>query len=200
MDSRERILRRIRQRKKAADAIAPAPRWPDSDPAQFMAKVEQSGAQVQSLQTAGEIHPAVTAWLASRGLAKHYAVNHPQLEPLCDSAPATGEPPLASLALADAGIAETGSLVLNAGPGVSSADFFLAEQLIVVVEASALVSCQEAYWQRLRRAGLPLPRTVTLVTGPSRTGDIEQKLVIGAHGPVDMLVLVVEQPLPRGAQ
>lgn len=81
------------------------------------------------------------------------------------------------------GIAETGTVVLVSGPDVSSAAWFLADTLIVAVDEETVVPMQEAVWTRLGGGHRGVARTVTLVTGPSRTGDIEQKLVIGAHGP-----------------
>ena len=52
-------------------------------------------------------------------------------------------------------------------------------------------------WQRLRQARGSLaagamPRTVNFITGPSSTGDIEQKIEKGAHGPRQQLILIVE--------
>jgi L-lactate dehydrogenase complex protein LldG len=37
-----------------------------------------------------------------------------------------------------------------------------------------------------------LPRTVNFITGPSRTGDIEQRIVLGAHGPRRLHIVVVD--------
>ena len=60
-----------------------------------------------------------------------------------------------------------------------------------------LVGAYEEAWARLRvaanRGGDRMPRAVNLVTGPSRTGDIEQTLQLGAHGPQRLHVIVVER-------
>lgn len=89
------------------------------------------------------------------------------------------------------GIAETGSLVLLSQAGQSSASHFLPEQLIVVLSRSAVLATQEAVWVDLRQLPEGTPRTVNLVTGPSRTGDIEQKIILGAHGPKKVHVLLL---------
>lgn len=104
----------------------------------------------------------------------------------------------ASITKAFCAIAETGSLALVAAPGYSSAAYFLPEVLLVVVDKSTLVATQEACWAKLHQELDALPRSVTLVTGPSRTGDIEQQLVIGAHGPRHTHVLIIEQPVFTG--
>jgi L-lactate dehydrogenase complex protein LldG len=99
---------------------------------------------------------------------------------------------LAAVSHAVAGVAETGSLVLASGPDNPTSLNFLPDNHIVVVEAGDVVGDFESAWQRLRAAsGTALPRAVNLITGPSRTADIEQTLIIGAHGPRRLHVIVV---------
>lgn len=97
-----------------------------------------------------------------------------------------------SVTCAYCGIAETGSVVLLAGPDISSAAYFLPEVLIVALQRQEILAAQEFFWRKLRSAFTELPRTITFVTGPSRTGDIEQKLVIGAHGPGKLHVVIYD--------
>jgi len=96
-----------------------------------------------------------------------------------------------SLAKAFAGVAETGTLVLTSGPNNPTTLNFLPETEIVVVRAGDVVGGYEDAWDRLR-AAYPggLPRTVNWVSGPSRTADIEQTIVMGAHGPRRLHVIV----------
>ena len=115
-----------------------------------------------------------------------------------------------------AGIAETGTLLLASGPGTPSTLNFLPDTHIVVLHAGQVVASYEDGWDLLRtlhqndpaplagevdrRTGRPegadgssaLPRTVNLITGPSRTGDIEQRIQLGAHGPRRLHVVLVE--------
>jgi L-lactate dehydrogenase complex protein LldG len=98
----------------------------------------------------------------------------------------------AAVAHAFAGIAETGTLALASGPDNPTSLNFLPDYHIVVVRAEDVVGDIETMWQMLRRTyGATLPRNVNLITGPSRTGDIEQTLVLGAHGPRRLHVIVV---------
>jgi L-lactate dehydrogenase complex protein LldG len=60
-----------------------------------------------------------------------------------------------------------------------------------VVGANDILPHMENVLQRLKAAG-ELPSTVNFVTGPSRTGDIEQTLELGAHGPKALAILIVE--------
>lgn len=104
---------------------------------------------------------------------------------------------LVSLTQSFAGIAETGTLVLHSGPTGPTTLNFLPETHMVVLKASNIVGSYEDVWALLRAQqkakGDPfLPRTVNMITGPSRTGDIEQTILLGAHGPHAVHILLVE--------
>jgi L-lactate dehydrogenase complex protein LldG len=92
-----------------------------------------------------------------------------------------------------AGVAETGTLVLASGPDNPTTLNFLPETQIVVLAAGDIVGDYETVWDRLRaRFGKgALPRTVNLITGPSRSADIEQTLLLGAHGPRRLHIIVI---------
>ncbi len=92
-----------------------------------------------------------------------------------------------------AGIAETGTVVMASGPDHPVSLNLLPDTHVVVLRESDIVGGYEDVWGRLRaRYGKNLmPRTVNTITGPSRTGDIEQAMELGAHGPRRMHILVV---------
>lgn len=99
-----------------------------------------------------------------------------------------------SLTGAFAGIAETGTVMMASGPDAPITLNFLPENHIVVLRASQVTGTYEEAWQRLRAArgrGV-MPRAVNMITGPSRTGDIEQTILLGAHGPRRLHVLLVD--------
>lgn len=87
--------------------------------------------------------------------------------------------------------AETGSLVLLSGPDTYAAAGLLPETHIAVVPASRIVAGHEDAFALIRAERGELPRAVNFVSGPSRTGDIEQTIVLGAHGPYRVHVIVV---------
>jgi L-lactate dehydrogenase complex protein LldG len=91
------------------------------------------------------------------------------------------------------GVAETGTLALVSGPDNPSTLNFLPDNHIVVVAAKDLAGDYEELWGKLRATygKGQMPRTVNLITGPSRSGDIEQTLLLGAHGPRRLHVVVV---------
>jgi len=97
---------------------------------------------------------------------------------------------------ASAAVAETGTLVLTSGPDNPTTLNFLPDVHIVVVDAADIASDFETVMARLReRYGTgTMPRTVNMITGPSRSADIEQTLLLGAHGPRKLHVIVVGDP------
>ena len=91
-------------------------------------------------------------------------------------------------------VAESGTLVLVSGPENPSTINFLPDNHIVVVSAKDVAGDYEAVLGRVRQTygkGV-MPRTVNLITGPSRSADIEQTLLLGAHGPRRLHVIIVK--------
>ena len=90
-----------------------------------------------------------------------------------------------------AAAAETGTLVVCSGPEHPSTLNLLPDNHIVVLPESRILGSYEDTWDLLRAEYADgLPRTVLWITGPSRTGDIEQTLYLGAHGPRRLEILL----------
>jgi L-lactate dehydrogenase complex protein LldG len=98
-----------------------------------------------------------------------------------------------SVSAAFAGIAETGTLALVSGADNPTTLNFLADNHIVVVPRDEIDADYESVFRKLR--GVygkgAVPRTVNFITGPSRSADIEQTLLLGAHGPRRLHIVVV---------
>ncbi|MCF6320580.1 MAG: lactate utilization protein [Rhizobiaceae bacterium] len=92
-------------------------------------------------------------------------------------------------------VAETGTLYLISGPSNPTTLNFLPENHVVIVAEKDIRKSYEGMWKTLRRkyGKGKLPRTVNMITGPSRSADIEQTLILGAHGPLKLHVIVVEE-------
>jgi L-lactate dehydrogenase complex protein LldG len=101
-----------------------------------------------------------------------------------------------------AGIAETGTLMLISGAHSPTRNNFLPETHIVVMRGNQVVASYEEAWTQLRReqrnpdGSVAMPRTVNFITGPSRTGDIEQRIELGAHGPRRLHIVLVDDGAP----
>lgn len=194
MSARERILARLR---RDADPVRPeaAPRPVLSEhPTQRF---------VRSLQALAGTVASLDDWLAVPAAVQRYASER-HLEGAVAVAPALARLPwpddmaldigttdgtaLLAVSQARAGIAETGSLVMVSGPATPTRLNFLPDhQIVVLEEASILRHLDDALL--LLEAGMP--RALNLVTGPSRTADVEQTIQLGAHGPRALHVLLI---------
>lgn len=168
---------------------------------QFMAKAQAAGATVEKVKR-DDIARAVSAFLRSHNLPQQLRMGADRRlkriawqtrgAPERRAGPSDGND-LAGLSYAFAGAGETGTLVLFSGADNPTTVNFLPENHIVLVDAKDIAFDYETVWSKLRRktgAGT-MPRTVNLITGPSRSADIEQTLIMGAHGPVRLHVIVV---------
>ena len=89
-----------------------------------------------------------------------------------------------------AGVGETGSLVLLSSARSPTTLNFLPEDHLIVLARSTIVAHLEDVWDRLRAHLDSVPRTVNFITGPSKTGDVEQIIHEGAHGPRRLHVIL----------
>lgn len=83
--------------------------------------------------------------------------------------------------------------MLTSGPDNPTTVNFLPEVHVVAVAAGDIAGDYETVLGRLRETygKGEMPRTVNLITGPSRSADIEQTLLLGAHGPRRLHVMIV---------
>lgn len=96
----------------------------------------------------------------------------------------------------EAALAATGSLVVSSGAGRSRAASLLPPVHIAVVRSVQIIPDLEAYFERLRdqpdgAAAFRQSANVVVITGSSRTADIGQELILGAHGPVSIQVVLI---------
>lgn len=101
---------------------------------------------------------------------------------------------LAGVSHATAGIAETGTVAMMSGQDNPTTINFLPEHHIIVIKAADIRGDMESVWSMVRekQGKGEMPRALNLITGPSRSGDIEQTILLGAHGPRALHVIVVE--------
>jgi L-lactate dehydrogenase complex protein LldG len=167
--------------------------------------LEGQSAAVVEVADANEVPRAVASYLRNTNLPLRVRVgedaflaalpwdDEPALERLAGPAEEDDE---AGLSHAAAMVAETGTLVLASGADNPVTLNFLPETHIVVVEEKDMVGGYEGAWAKIReRFGKGcMPRTVNWISGPSRTADIGGQLVMGAHGPRRLCVVLVRSP------
>jgi len=170
--------------------------------ARFAANLRAQSTTVVELTGVKDIPAAVADYLRQSNLAPRFRMGAdpllvglewravPALE--CRRGPAKADDEV-GLSRALAGVAETGTLVLGSGAENPVTLGFLPETHIVVVAAQTIVGAYEDAFDIVRKIYGPrtLPRTLNLISGPSRTGDIGGRIVMGAHGPRSMCVMIV---------
>ena len=215
MSAREEILQRVRaglgkgdvaERRAAAEACmnnpqrGPQPQLAGDLAGRFANKALSLASSVERVGGSDEVPAAVARYLAEHGLPSQAVV--------------TGD--VAGLAWAGAGIdvaargavdadkigisgcfcaiAETGTLMLLSGPQTPASVSLLPETHIAVVPVGRIVATMEDAFALLRAEQGALPRAVNFISGPSRTGDIEQTIVLGAHGPCRVHLILFATP------
>ena len=214
--ARARILARIRSRQgrdalqKPAEAaerarwLAEHPRGPlpalEGDPvAHFQRMAARLETRLDRVATWAEAPAAVARHLAGLGLPGR-GVASPALAGLDWAgaglalearAPRDGD----LLAVTDCfcAVAETGSLVFASSPSRPAAAHLLPETHLVLLPVDRIDAHQEDAFERMRRELGQIPRGFNTVSGPSRTADIEQTIVIGAHGPYRVHVILIDE-------
>ncbi len=168
----------------------------------FIAMAEKYSATCVRIPEAGDVPGEVSHYLRSRNLPSDIRMG---ADPLLATLPWSNEPTLtvkpgasdgldlAGVSRAFGAIAETGTLALTSGADNPTTINFLPEHHIVVVDAKDVLGDMEAVLARLRRTYGPgeMPRALNFVTGPSRSADIEQTLLLGAHGPKALHIIVL---------
>jgi L-lactate dehydrogenase complex protein LldG len=179
----------------------------------FIRNAEKEFATVERVPDADAIPAAIADYLAAQNLPSRLVMApHPDLleidwssRPMLErEARRAQDGDAVSLQHAWAGIAETGTLVLPSAATRPTTLNLLPDTEIAVLRASDVVGAYEEAWDRLRAGqadaltGGFMPRNIMLVTGPSRSADIEQTLELGAHGPRRLHILLIEdEPAPR---
>jgi len=200
MNAQDDILSAIRER-GVRSTPRPARRHA-SPPSQELAALfaERAGAAAAQIMhvASREIPACVATILRSRNMA---AILHLPPDPALEQMSWNEVPGLtlareapgpddAALSFAAFAIAETGTLVYPASRARPASWHFRPGLEIAVLDAHSILFDLEQVLACIGKSGA-LPSTLNLVTGPSRTGDIEQTLELGAHGPKELVILVV---------
>jgi len=190
-EGRQRVQARL-----AAPCSEPRPQLTGDLLARFRAKAEALSSTTDEVAGLSDAPAAVARYLADRELAGQLVVA-PALKAL-DWAAAGLQVALRGARDADRvgvtgcdfAIAETGTILLLSAPDCPPTVSLLPETHIALVPASRVLPSIEDVLARLRAAGGELPRALNFISGPSRTGDIEQTIVLGAHGPCAVHLLI----------
>lgn len=162
----------------------------------FIERSEGMASSTEMAEGRFEVPALVAAYLQSHGLPMQAAI-WPALADLDWAgagvsvvADGARDGDLVGITGAFCAIAETGTLMLCSGPLTAATTSLLPDTHIAVVDASRIVAGMEEAWALARQELGDLPRSVNFISGPSRTGDIEQTIVLGAHGPCRVHIVI----------
>ncbi len=197
---REATLARIQR--KENNLIPARAQLPQTEQIElFREMATNAAAEIIDINSINELPTAVQSWLEQKGINQLVRGSSPDLEQLdwsqaenlsVDTRVAqVGD--RASLTICFAGIAETGTLMLHSQAESPTSLNFLPDNHLVLLRKSQVVGIYEDAWKKLRETrGNHWPRTVNMITGPSRSGDIGQTLYMGAHGPCDLAIFMLD--------
>jgi L-lactate dehydrogenase complex protein LldG len=168
----------------------------------FVAEAERVSATIAPVAGVAEVPGAVVAYLGENDLPMTVRMAADvaggdipwSAAPALEIVTGAADPPdMVGITGAFAAIAETGTLMLLSGPDSPTTLNFLPDTHIVVLSAPAVVGSHEEAWARLRAAtDGRMPRAVNWITGPSRTADIEQTLMLGVHAPRRLHIVLID--------
>jgi L-lactate dehydrogenase complex protein LldG len=93
-----------------------------------------------------------------------------------------------------AAISETGTLVCHSGPDQGRGLSLVPPVHVAIVRSSDILPDMIDYWALFKdKSNLDLPSSISFITGPSKTADIEGVLIKGVHGPLEVHVVLVEE-------
>ena len=183
----------------AARKQGPRPAMPADLVQRFVERARDMASTVARVGALADVPAAVHRYLGEvADVSPRRVVCWPELQSLpwsdagigVDVRPTTGDDAIGVTGCFCA-IAETGTLVFTSGTRTPTATFLLPETHIALVRSDQVVAGMEEAFARVRAEHGAMPRAVNLVSGPSRTGDIEQTIVIGAHGPRRVHIIIV---------
>jgi len=181
----------------ARHPAGPLPEIGDDVVARFRARAESMQSTTDRVAALAEAPAAIARYLTANGLRLAGCV-WPRLAGLDWAGSGLAfEPRAASdgdavgVTGVFAALAETGTLMLVSGPDTPATVSLLPETHVAIVPAGRIVKRMEEGWALARAELGVLPRAVNFVSGPSRTADIDQTLVLGAHGPYRLHMVIV---------
>ena len=199
--AREAILQSIARGRPATRTVPDyrLPSWTADPASHFIVKAKASVARVHEIKSVDEVPASIWAIMAEARLPPrlHVPENSPLNALAWERAPglilsaARPNGDDCAAAAADFGIAETGTLVFLSGPrSPSSWHFRPGCEFVLVMRGCILPRLEDVV--AVLAAEPRMPATLNLVTGPSRTADIEQTIELGAHGPREVHILLLE--------
>lgn len=213
MSNKERILAKLRQAQKPftdmetlkerRSVVTMSDTSPLALKARFIDEAEKTGcfvypvedeqAAINKLLGLIEDHKQVLAWhdthLPISNLSQILTEKNISIAAHNDSAVRIG------ITGVDLALAATGSLVLRSGQGKYRTSSLLPDKHIAIIRREQIILDMETWVQQESKSGFSAFKensNTTIITGPSKTADIGQILVKGAHGPIQVHIIIID--------
>jgi L-lactate dehydrogenase complex protein LldG len=168
--------------------------------ARFIRESQTQACTVERLASSKAVGAVIMGYLTDVGLPPEGVIS-PRLHPVFPwadwgfrlEARAAKDSDQLGITDAEYAIAETGSLLMRSAHDTPSSVSLLPPVHIVILFENQIVPFLETALNGLRtqKEDASWPRSVFLISGPSRTGDIEQTMVLGAHGPSKVHLIII---------
>jgi len=212
MSSRDVILKRLRKAAQPFQDVPPrtehmamvpdAPQTPDDLQSRFVAEAEAVGCTVYCVTSQEDAVTHLLEILREHDSILSWHESHLPISGFCEALQSQGKTiadPAATdvrvgITGADAALAVTGSLVLQSGTGKYRLTSLLPDLHIALVKASQIVPDFETWIAQQREDHLSAfseSSNTIIITGPSKTADIAQELILGAHGPKQVHIVLL---------
>lgn len=204
MNSRDQILNKLREGRASRPHIPfPEPDWsrsvfpkPEDLLATFVQEFETIAGQAIVAESDAELSNALKQLLVSKGVESVFCVDEAVKEVFAgdivlDSEESKFLSMKAAITRCEVLIARTGSIMVSsAHPSGRQLNFFPPIHIVWAKTSQLVPFVDDALQLMTERYGNDLPSMLSMITGPSRTADIEKTLVMGAHGPKELIVLI----------
>ena len=171
----------------------------------FIAAASEQFATIAEVPRFTDIPSSMAAWLRGQNLPRDCVVapiladlDWQETGGLAPRIGAATTDDMVGVSLGFAGAAETGTVMMIAGEATPTTLNFVPDVEVIAISKKDIESGLEGCWKQLRawKKTNPMPRAVNFITGPSRTADVEATMVLGAHGPRRLHLILVDEKSP----
>lgn len=190
--SRDKILAAVKKNQPALRELPDISLLPvnnNSSVEKFISSLQSIGGHAKAVENFEEIIESIKYQFPE---AKRIVSTFNELEPVAEiycNTDTIHQPEDIDVAILSAhfGIAENGSVWITEHLMCDRALPFICQHLVVIISAEEIVSDMHAAYEKISNTDYGF---AIFIAGPSKTADIEQSLVLGAHGPVSMTVFI----------
>jgi L-lactate dehydrogenase complex protein LldG len=200
--ARERILSRLKSACENTNGLTPDASWsvrvfpqPDNQLDTFIEEFEKVSGQIVVCEEKSDIGHALAELAEQNGWKKIYCLDEEIKAIVPNNFPLISQSEFvdveASITRCEYLVARSGSIMVSSAHSSGRrANVFPPVHVVIAGMHQLVPFLEDAVHQLKEKYGNDLPSQATVITGPSRTADIEKTLVMGAHGPKELILVI----------